>query len=200
MCVLEASEVSLQPLESVDGSRALCRVSHDPAEGAVVFSGAAAEAVTARAFDRAALGDAAMLVGLSRTMLAITVEYVSERRQFGVPVGSFQALKHKLADATAAVEFADPLVRHAAHLVAGGTNAMARSWGEDVDRQVAASMAKVRASTAAQLVSETALHCHGAIGYTVEADLQLFMKRAWALSRSHGDADWHRRRVRRHLL
>ncbi|MCZ7630711.1 MAG: acyl-CoA dehydrogenase family protein [Microthrixaceae bacterium] len=125
---------------------------------------------------------------------------MSERRQFGVPVGSFQALKHKLADATAAVEFADPLVRHAAHLVAGGTNAMARSWGEDVDRQVAASMAKVRASTAAQLVSETALHCHGAIGYTVEADLQLFMKRAWALSRSHGDADWHRRRVRRHLL
>lgn len=198
--VLEASEVRLEAVESVDGSRALSRVVYDPAAQGVLLSGQAAEAATTRAFDRAALGDSAMLLGLARTMLQITIEYVSERRQFGVPVGSFQAVKHKLADAASAVEFADPLVRHAAHLVAGGTNAMALSWGDDIDRHVAVSMAKARASTAAQLVSETTLQCHGAIGYTVEADLQLFMKRAWALSRSHGDADWHRRRVRHHLL
>ena len=138
--------------------------------------------------------------GSRATMLETTVEYVTERRQFGVPVGSFQAVKHHLANAGAAVEFAEPLVRHAAHLLSGGTNAMATSWSDRIDQQVAVSMAKARASTAAQLVSETSLQCHGAIGYTVEADLQLFMKRAWALSRSHGDAYWHRRRVRGHLL
>lgn len=198
--VLEASQVRLEAVESVDGSRALSRVAYDPDPETVLLSGAPAVAATTRAFDRAALGDSATLLGLARTMLAITIEYVSERRQFGVPVGSFQAVKHKLADAASAVEFADPLVRHAAHLVTGGTNAMASSWGDDTDRHVAVSMAKARASAAAQLVSETTLQCHGAIGYTVEADLQLFMKRAWALSRSHGDADWHRRRVRHHLL
>ena len=141
------------------------------------------------------LSDAAVLMGLVAPMLETTVEYVTERRQFGVPVGSFQAVKHHLANAGAAVEFAEPLVRHAAHLLSGGTNAMATSWSDRIDQQVAVSMAKARASTAGQLVSETSLQCHGAIGYTVEADLQLFMKRAWALSRSHGDAYWHRGRA-----
>lgn len=198
--VLEPSEVQLTPVESVDGSRALSKVTHSSDTGTVLLSGRAAEEATARAFDRAALGDAAMLVGLARTMLDTTVEYVSERRQFGAPVGSFQAVKHHLADAGAAIEFTEPLVRHAAHLLSGGTNAMATSWSDRVDQQVAVSMAKARASAAAQRVSETSLQCHGAIGYTVEADLQLFMKRAWALSRTHGDTDWHRRRVRGHLL
>lgn len=198
--VLEPSEVQLSAVESVDGSRALSGAVHDAGSGTVLLSGLAGEEATARAFDRAALGDAAMLIGLARTMLETTVEYVTERRQFGVPVGSFQAVKHHLSDAGAAVEFAEPLVRHAAHLFSGGTNAMGTSWSDRIDQQVAVSMAKARASTAAQMVSETSLQCHGAIGYTVEADLQLFMKRAWALSRSHGDAAWHRRRVRHHLL
>jgi alkylation response protein AidB-like acyl-CoA dehydrogenase len=198
--VLERSQVQLTPVESVDGSRALSKVTHSSDAGTVLLSGRAGEEARARAFDRAALGDAAMLVGLARTMLDTTVEYVSERRQFGAPVGSFQAVKHHLADAGAAIEFTEPLVRHAAHLLSGGTNAMATSWSDRSDQQVAVSMAKARASAAAQQVSETSLQCHGAIGYTVEADLQLFMKRAWALSRSHGDSDWHRRRVRGHLL
>ena len=61
-------------------------------------------------------------------------------------------------------------------------------------------MAKARASAAALVVAEAALQCHGAIGYTVEYDLHLFMKRAWALASRYGDADFHRDRVRAVLL
>lgn len=194
------SEAELVAVESVDGSRALSEVRVAEDAGEVLCSGEMGAQITADAFDAAALADAALLVGLARRMLEITVEYVSERKQFGVPVGSFQAVKHHLADAGSAVEFAEPLVRHAAHLCSGGTSAMARSFGTVGDRRVAVSMAKVRAGAAAQEVSEVALQCHGAIGYTVEADLHLFMKRTWALARAHGDADWHRSRVQAHLL
>ncbi len=197
---LEMGDVQLDPAESVDGARALSRVTHDPEAGTLLASGQDAIALAETAFNRAALADSAIILGLCRTMLDLTVEYVSERKQFGVPVGSFQAIKHHVADAGSAVEFVGPLVAHGAHLLGGGTSAMATSGGRPVDASVAVSMAKARASTAAQVVSETALQCHGAIGYTVEADLQLFMKRAWALSRSHGDADFHRSRVREHLV
>ena len=181
-------------VESVDGARALARVSWSPEPAAVLAEGAAAAQLEATAFDRAAVLQAALLVGLSTRMLEMTVEYVGERRQFGVPVGSFQAVKHQLADAALGVEFAEPLVRYAAHLLDPARGAA------PADVAVAASMAKSRASRAAVAASEAALQCHGAIGYTVEADLHLFMKRAWALARSHGDADWHLGRVRRHLL
>lgn len=193
-------EAELVAMESVDGSRALSEVRVADGAGELLCRGGHAEVVTADAFDAAALADAALLVGLAHRMLEMTVEYVSERKQFGVPVGSFQAVKHHLADAGSALEFAEPLVRHAAHLCSGGASAMARSFGTVGDRRVAVSMAKARASAAAQQVSEVALQCHGAIGYTVEADLHLFMKRTWALARAHGDAHWHRGRVQAHLL
>jgi alkylation response protein AidB-like acyl-CoA dehydrogenase len=129
-------------------------------------------------------------VGLSDRMIEITVGYVSQRKQFGVPIGSFQAIKHHLADATLAVEFAKPVVWRAAASI---TN-------EDPAASVHASMAKAAASDAAQLASDVALQCHGAIGYTVEYDLHLSMKRAWALIRRAGDARFHRRRVAAALL
>jgi len=190
--LVEAGGVSLHPMESVDGSRALARVCPEPSTGTVLAEGDGASRIAATAFDRAATLDAAVLIGLARRMLDITVEYAAERRQFGVPIGSFQAVKHHLANAGLGVEFAEPLVRNAAHRLALGS--------AEAERSVAVSMAKQRASLAAVAASEISLQCHGAIGYTVEADLHLFMKRAWALAHSSGDADWHRRRVRSHLL
>ncbi|MGI9578920.1 MAG: acyl-CoA dehydrogenase family protein [Microthrixaceae bacterium] len=189
--ILEPGDVRLELLESVDGSRALCRVEAIADAGVPLADGEEARDIAAMAFDRAAVYDAALMVGLSRRMLDLTVEYVSERKQFGVPIGSFQAVKHHLANAGLEVEFAEPLVRNAAHLLASATPA---------DRAVAVSMAKQRASLAAVTASETTLQCHGAIGYTVEADLHLFMKRSWALAHTNGDADWHRARVRSDLL
>lgn len=142
-------------------------------------------AVVELALDRGALGTAAVLIGLGQTMLDLTVGYVQERRQFGVPIGSFQAVKHHLADAALALEFARPAVWRAAWSVAHGAPTRSR----DV------SMAKAMASDAADLVARRALQCHGAIGYTVEADLHLYLKRTWALARTWGDSAHHTDRV-----
>lgn len=175
------TEVHLTPTDSVDGSRRLAALDWDPAGAPVVATGAAAAA----AFDRGALGSAAQLVGLARRMLDMTVEYATERRQFGVPIGTFQAVKHHLADARIALEFARPLVYRAAWSLTAG----------DGDAAVHVSMAKATASDAATFAARQALQCHGAIGYSYEYDLHLFMKRAWSLAAAWGDARMHRARV-----
>jgi len=135
--------------------------------------------------DRAALGAAAQLIGLGQRMLDMTVEHVKAREQFGVPIGSFQAVKHHLADALKELSFARPAVHRAAWSMANGAPTTAR----DV------SMAKAMASDAASFVGRQALQCHGAIGYTVEYDLHRYLKRTWVLARSFGDAAWHRERI-----
>jgi hypothetical protein len=139
------------------------------------------------ACDRGMLGTSAQLLGLARRMLDLTVAYVIERRQFGVQIGSFQAVKHHLADAALRIEFAAPAVHRAAFSCTTNSPTRAR----DV------SMAKVMAGDAATFSGRVALQCHGAIGYTVENDLHLYLKRAWVLSRAWGDAAWHRDRVGR---
>ena len=129
--------------------------------------------------ERAAVAAAAQLVGLAQHMLDMSVAYVSQREQFGKPVGSFQAVKHHLADAALRLEFARPCVHRAA-------------WSmEPTD----VSLAKAQASEAALLAARKALQVHGAIGYTVEYDLHMWMKRAWALAACWGDAAWHRARI-----
>jgi Acyl-CoA dehydrogenase, C-terminal domain/Acyl-CoA dehydrogenase, N-terminal domain len=139
--------------------------------------------------DRGAWGTAALLVGLGRRMVELAVTHVSERHQFGVPVGSFQAVKHQLADAHKDLAFARPVVHRAAHSLATG----AATRGRDV------SMAKALAGDAAWRAGRVALQCHGAIGYTVEHDLHLYLKRTWALAKAYGDAGWHRDRVGREI-
>jgi alkylation response protein AidB-like acyl-CoA dehydrogenase len=133
--------------------------------------------------DLAALGAAAQLVGLGQRMLDMTVDYAKQREQFGVPIGSFQAVKHHLADALKELAFARPAVRRAAATLAP----------PDV------SMAKAMASDAASFSARQALQCHGAIGYTVEHDLHRFLQQTWKLARTFGDAAWHRERIANHL-
>lgn len=169
-----------EPVDSIDGARAPGRV--EPAAGTPLSADAA---TLARAWERGALGSAAQLVGLSRALLALSTEYVRERRQFGVPIGTFQAVKHQLANALLALEFAAPAVLRAAWSLDAG----APTAGRDV------AMAKALASDAAERVAATALQVHGAIAYTVEYDLHLFAKRVWAGSRAWGAADWQRARV-----
>jgi alkylation response protein AidB-like acyl-CoA dehydrogenase len=171
--LVEPGTLALQPHESVDVSRRLFATATPP------------RWTDLPAFDRAALGVAAQLIGLADRMLTMTVEYAKERHQFGVPIGSFQAVKHHLANVALALEFARPLVYRAAW-------SMAR---EGDARSVHVGMAKARASEAALLAGRVALQVHGAIGYTTEYDLHLFLKRAWALAASWGDAAWHGDRV-----
>jgi len=177
---------------SVDGSRRLFTVSFDPRDASTVAvdDGSPAADALARAHDRGALGSAAELVGLADQLLAMTVEYVKQRQQFGVAIGSFQAIKHHLADALLALEFARPVVYRAAYSMAHDLETASRD----------ASMAKCFASDAAGVVARKALQCHGAIGYTVEYDLHLWMKRVWALSAAWGDAAHHRARVGESIL
>ena len=175
----ERGELRLDPVASVDGSRALARVTAPAAGGLLLAEGAAA---VDRAWQRGVLGTAALLVGLSERMVELTVGYVRQRHQFGAPVGSFQAVKHALADAHLAVRFAAPAVLAAGSAQAGG----------DPRAAVATSLAKVLASDAARLVARTAVQCHGAIGYTTEYDLHLYAKRAWALAAAWGDPTDHR--------
>jgi hypothetical protein len=170
--------------DSVDGSRRLAGL-------VAVHQGRPLDrAELSQAFWRGTLGYSAQLVGLARRMLTMTVAYVAERRQFGAPIGSFQAVKHHLADVRIAIEFAAPLVYRAAYSMAEG----------DPDAMLHCSMAKAQSADAAERAARAALQCHGAIGYSFEHDLHLWMKRAWALSRTWGDAAWHRDRVARAIL
>lgn len=178
------ASITLAARESVDGARRLFEIA------APDTPPVAPVAVAALAFRRGALGTAAQLLGLADRMIELTVAYVQQREQFGVKIGTFQAVKHHLADARTRLEFARPLVYRAAASLAASDPAATNHVG----------MAKVQASDAARLASRVALQCHGAIGYTTEYDLHLFMKRAWALSAAWGDAAWHRRMLARRLF
>ena len=171
------SSFTATPVESVDRSRQLAVVQ------------GSGEPVTADATSRATVGTAAFLCGLARRQVDLTVAYLKDRKQFGVAIGTFQGLKHPLAQAVVDAEFAWPVVMNAAHVLAeGGSGA----------REV--SHAKAAASDAAYRLSKVCLQAHGAIGYTVEYDLHLFMKRTWALAKDWGTADQHRDLIARELV
>ncbi|MDT7539622.1 MAG: hypothetical protein QOI82_3207 [Actinomycetota bacterium] len=135
----------------------------------------------------ATLGTAAFLLGLARRQLDLTVAYVKDRKQFGAAVGSFQAVKHPLANAVVGTEFAWPAVLRAAYSMV--TN--------DPDAALHVSMAKALASESAYTMSRVCLQAHGAMGYTVEYDLHLFAKRTWALANDWGTPAEHRAVVAR---
>jgi alkylation response protein AidB-like acyl-CoA dehydrogenase len=182
--VIDLATARREPVAAVDPAADLRRIDGG-AERAVVDD----PAVVGTAWLRGVLGAAAQLVGLSRRMLDMTVEHVRTRTQFGVPVGSFQAVKHHLASALLQLEFAAPVVARAGASLATGDPARAR----DV------ATAKALASDAALAVARTAIQCHGAIAYTTEYDLHLYAKRAWALAADWGSAAWHRALVARDL-
>ena len=131
------------------------------------------------ALDRAALAAAAQLLGCGERLLADSVEYVKQRKQYGRTIGSYQAIKHQLADVRIALDFARPLVLGAALTAAS--------------RDVSA--AKVAAGDAAYLASRVALQVHGAIGYTAEFDLGLWINRVRALVGAWGTTSYHRGRI-----
>ena len=187
---MEADAVELEPQPSVDGARRIFRVRWVPSFATRLAQADVAQRALDDARDRGAVAAAAELIGLSRRMLAATVDYVKTRHQFGRPIGSFQAVKHHLADAVVAIEMAAPAVYRSAY-------SQARLAP---DRSLHASMAKALASDAATLVARKALQCHGAIGYAFEGDLHMWMKRAWARAADWGDATSHRARVARTIL
>jgi alkylation response protein AidB-like acyl-CoA dehydrogenase len=154
---------------SVDGTRTLVEVS-----GAEPFDG--------EAIDRAVLACSAELLGAGERVLTDSVTYAKQRRQFGREIGSYQAIKHQLADVRIALDFARPLVFGAA-------------LGE-----VPVSAAKVAVADASYLAARTGLQVHGAIGYTAEFDLSLWLTRIRALVTAWGTPAYHRARVLEHVV
>ncbi len=138
-----------------------------------------------RAVEFGALATAALLVGAGQAMLDSSVDYAKQRSQFGRVIGSYQAIKHKLADVHIALELARPLVFGAALSLAEDS--------PDIKRDISA--AKVAASDAALLAARSALQTHGAIGFTSEHDLSLWLLRVQALRSAWGDPAAHRRRL-----
>ncbi len=169
------------PRGSYDGT---VRLADLTAETVEEMPGASPE-VEAGIRARAAVLVAADLVGIAREALSRTVAYDRERKQFGVPVGSFQAIKHVLADLHVAVTMAEHAVLYAAHAL-------------DVTREDAAlavAVAKAKAGDAAVASTAAMIQYHGGIGYTWEHEAHLFYKRAKRLAGQWGDAAAHRARI-----
>jgi alkylation response protein AidB-like acyl-CoA dehydrogenase len=190
--------VTTSPEATVDASRQAARVQGTPVGRAPQLAHSSSEEFLTRhgghppaiPSELATVGTAAFLLGLARRQLDLTVAYVKERRQFGVAVGSFQAVKHPLADAVVGTEFAWPAVLRAAHVLSTAP----------LGAHLTVSMAKALASDASYRMSRVCLQAHGAMGYTVEYDLHLFAKRTWALSKDWGTASAHRRSIARGLI
>ena len=170
-----------EPRRSVDPARTLSATRGEEK----LASGPAVAAAAARAFDAGVLACAAQLLGAGRALLEASVRHALQRSQFGHPVGSFQAVKHHLADVAIGLEFARPLVAAAAATLGAGDGCA----GRDV------SAAKVACADAAYRAARTGLQVHGAIGYTQEHDLHLWLTKVRALAGAWGSQSWHRARV-----
>ncbi len=163
---------------SVDRTRRLYEVW----PGQALASGPQARAAVCRARRFGTLASAALLLGAGRGLLAQSTAHATTRQQFGRPVGAFQAVKHALADVLIGLEFAEPLLFAAAIALNGNA--------PTADRDVSA--ARVACADAARRAARTALQVHGAIGYTQECDVSLWLAKVRALSSNWGSQAEHR--------
>jgi alkylation response protein AidB-like acyl-CoA dehydrogenase len=175
--VLEAGAAELEPLETIDSTRRFARVrggSGEPLEGD-----------SGPALDRIVTALAAELTGVAQRAMEMAVEYARERKQFGRPIGSYQAVSHRCAQMLLETECARSTTYYAA-------------WTADSEPEslpLAASMAKAYASDAGWRVGASSLQVHGGIGFTWEHDLHFFLKRARTDGHMFGSASEHRERV-----
>ncbi len=177
--------VGLEAQKSNDGAQRLFRATFDATAPTRIAEGEDARRLTLAAVDRGAVFCAAQALGVADQLVKLAADYAGERVQFGVAIGSFQAVKHMLADVLVKTEYARSHVYRAAHSVAHDT----------ATRAVDASMAKISACEAALAAGRASLQVHGAIGYTYEQDVHIFLKRAWSLDLAFGDSVLHRARL-----
>jgi alkylation response protein AidB-like acyl-CoA dehydrogenase len=135
--------------------------------------------------DRAHVALAAEMVGTARRLFDMSLAYAKERKQFGTPIGAFQAIQHKLADLALALERATAAVQYASMTVDA----------DDADRTRACHVAKAAAGDAARRCLKDGIQIHGGIGYTWEHDLHLFIRRATASEFLLGPTSWHHDRL-----
>ncbi|NRA03145.1 MAG: acyl-CoA/acyl-ACP dehydrogenase [Myxococcales bacterium] len=184
----EASGLSGRNLPTVDttkrlGTLALADVS--VSEDGLLGEPGSAEPVIARLLDRGAIATTAEMIGAAEEAHRITTEYAKERTQFDSVIGRFQGVKHPLAEMYVDIESYKSLLYYAAWAL--------EEAPEEVPRY--ASMAKAYASEAFARIGIDGVQLHGAVGYTDEYDIQLYLKRSKWARPAFGDADWHYERV-----
>ncbi len=168
-----------------DPAKRCSSVEWTPSAGTLLADGDKGRALQAAAFDRGVLAAAAQLLGVSQQLSSMAVLYATQRKQFGVPIGSFQAVKHMLANEKVQTEYGRSHVYRAAYSVANAAPS----------RTVDVSMAKLAMAENAVSLAKTTLQVHGALGYTWEQDLHVWMRRAWSLDTAWGNSAFHRARV-----
>ena len=174
---------SVRQVGTVDWSRRIFEVDVPP-------GGTSTPADIDAWLERATVALAAELVGTARWLLHTTIEYAKQRVQFDVPIGSFQAIQHKLANMSLAVERAISATYYAAMAIDA----------DDPDRHRAAHVAKAAAGRAATLCAKDGIQIHGGIGYTWEHDLHLYIRRAYGSEHLLGTSGWHHDRLAALLL
>ncbi|NOV26545.1 acyl-CoA dehydrogenase [Cupriavidus necator] len=186
--LLRPDQATLTPRTGLDPSRRLFELAWTPAADTELV--AAGTVLWEAALNRGALGVAAQQLGLTQRMLDLAIDYSAQRKQFGKPIGAYQAVKHLLADVAIQLEFAKPVLLRAAAALAHGLP----------HAGLHVSHARVAAARCAWSAARQAIQVHGAMGYTWELDLQIFTKRAWALAGSWGDRAFHKARMGAHIL
>jgi alkylation response protein AidB-like acyl-CoA dehydrogenase len=175
-------------VKAFDGSRRLVHLRLDGVRigrDRLLDGGAEAVVGLQRAREEATVALALEIVGTVQTIFDVTLEYAKQREQFGVPIGSFQAIKHKFADMLVALERARATGYFAALTIAE----------DDPRRASATSVAKAAAGDCQRLLAKEGIQIHGGIGYTWEHDMHLYVKRAKSNEPLFGTAAWHRARL-----
>ena len=180
-----ADGLTRRPLPTLDQTRKLARLAFSDVKARLVGEQGAARSVLDRTLDVAALALAAEQLGGAQRALDMAVAYAKVRRQFGRPVGSFQAIKHRCADLLLEVESLRSAVGYAAAAVAAGSTEV----------PVLAPLLKAYASEVYSHVAGENIQIHGGIGFTWEHDAHLYLKRAKASELFLGDASYHRERL-----
>ena len=188
----KASGVTLKPMVGIDLASRWSEMRLDKvAVGADALLGQAGTAgpLLDSLLRRAAVMSSAEMLGAARRCLDMSVEYAKVREQFGQPIGSFQAIRHRCAEMLLEAENAHAALYYAAWALTAGAE----------DAAIASSICKAYVSEAARKVCGDAIQVHGGIGFTWEYDLHLYMKRAKALEPLYGDTEYHRELIARHV-
>lgn len=186
----EAAGLTLEKARQVDGAEVLSlkfeQVQLDA--DACLCSGKAALSALDKGISAGLTLASAELLGLADRLYTLTTDYLATRKQFGVPISSFQVLRHRAVNLYIQRELMRAALNQAVRAFEQGTS------GDVLKR--AASRAKARAGDAAQLIARESVQLHGAIGFTEEADVGVHLRRVLVLSAWLGNAGWHRRRYR----
>ncbi len=184
----DALGLEIQQRGRVDGTGHATLALNDvavPAD-AVIASGAQGTEVAAATLDLVLLGTSAEMLGIMEQGLALAVDYLGTREQFGRPIGSFQALQHRAVNDHVDIELTRSLFYQVCAAMDDGRG----------NRAMVAAV-KARASDAVLSVTKSMVQMHGAIGFTDEYNASLYLRRAMALSSQYGNAAWHRKRYAR---